>query len=114
MLSHFPRKTVLQQCIKSSRCGRVGGIETSFVPLNVTSLCKPMDQGVLETLKKKFSCKLLSELIHAMDEGCNAVEMLKQVNGGISEHWDKIETHTLHWPNIGKFYSQKTTNHKIR
>lgn len=79
---------------------RSGDIKTVFLPPNVTSLCQPMDQGVLETLKKKYRRKLLSKLIHAMDERSNTVEMLKQVNMKdvifwISECWDEIETHTL-------------------
>ena len=36
-----------------------GEISTKFLPPNVTSLIQPMDQGVLQTLKKRYKKTLL-------------------------------------------------------
>jgi hypothetical protein len=33
----------------------IGDIRAIFLPPNLTSLCQPMDQDVLEALKKKIS-----------------------------------------------------------
>lgn len=77
-----------------------GEIKAMFLPPNVTSLCQPMDQGVLVTLKKLYRKKLLSCLIEGIDEGLDLVEKLKQIDmldviGWISESWDELNPLTL-------------------
>ena len=38
-------------------------IIAKFLPPNVTSLIQPMDQGVLESIKRRYKRKLLEELV---------------------------------------------------
>ncbi|XP_046686593.1 jerky protein homolog-like [Homalodisca vitripennis] len=77
-----------------------GEIKAMFLPPNVTSLCQPMDQGVLVTLKKLYRKKLLSCLIQALDEGVELVDKLKKIDmldvvGWISQAWDELNPLTL-------------------
>lgn len=37
-----------------------GNIRVIFLPPHITSLCQPMDQGLLEAQKKKYHCKFLT------------------------------------------------------
>lgn len=57
-----------------------GEIKCIFLPPNETSLCKPMDQGVLESMKRVYRRKILTVLIAGMDEGENITEILKKVD----------------------------------
>lgn len=41
---------------------------------NVTPLCQPIDQGVLETLKRLYRRKLLTVIIAGMDAGKSVSE----------------------------------------
>ncbi|KFM69218.1 Jerky-like protein, partial [Stegodyphus mimosarum] len=67
-------------------------IRAMSLPPNVTSVSQPMDQEVLEALKKKYRCKLLLSLVLAMEEGCDMIEKLKkigceEVTDGHVEEW---------------------------
>ena len=44
-----------------------GDIKALFLPANVTSIRQPMDQGVLQALKKKYRRTLLSYIIATID-----------------------------------------------
>ena len=57
-----------------------GDIKALFLPPNVTAVCQPMDQGVLEMLKKKYRRSLLSSLISAIDNNENYVTTLKKID----------------------------------
>ena len=60
-----------------------GVMSTKFLPPNVTSLIQPMDQGVLQTLKKRYKQKLLRRLIIEDGMGGTVVNFLKdQYEGG--------------------------------
>lgn len=64
------------------------------LPPNVTSLCQPMDQGVLESLKRTYCRKLLTVSISGMDDGESVTESLKQVDmsdAGISSIQNEIK-----------------------
>ena len=54
--------------------------EIKFLPPNVISLNQPMDQGVLQTLKKRHKKKLLRRLIIEDDMGGSVVKFLKDIN----------------------------------
>lgn len=77
-----------------------GDIKCMFLPPNVTSICQPMDQGVLEALKKKYRRKLMSVLISNIDEGNNMKDSLKKIDildvvNWISQSWEEVEPVTL-------------------
>ncbi len=76
-----------------------GKIEAVFLPPNVTSLIQPMDQGVHESIKRRYRRKLLEELLFKNDEGVSVIDfltidMLKVINL-IASSWDEISSATL-------------------
>lgn len=62
------------------KCEEAPGIKLVFLPPNVTSLIQPMDQGVIECLKRRYRRKLLSEILEKMDSGMELISALKQIN----------------------------------
>ena len=77
-----------------------GKIIAKFLPPNVTSLIQPMDQGVIQTLKKRYKKKLLRGLIIADDRGSSIIDYLKSINMKnvveiLAESWDEIQALTL-------------------
>ncbi|XP_054259713.1 jerky protein homolog-like [Macrosteles quadrilineatus] len=73
-----------------------GEIKCVFLPPNVTSLCQPMDQGVLETLKRLYRRKLLTIIIEGMDVGKSVSECLKDTDMldvalWISSAWEELK-----------------------
>lgn len=75
-------------------------IKAMFLPPNVTSLCQPMDQGTLETLKRNYRRNLLSSLINAMDEGEDMVEKLRRINlkdvaYDVAQSWESVGANTI-------------------
>lgn len=76
-------------------------IKAMYLPPNVTSLCQPMDQGVLESLKKRYRRKLLSSLISSMDmNNQDLISVLKKIDlldviGWIADSWKELEPMTL-------------------
>lgn len=77
-----------------------GEIKALFLPPNVTSLCQPMDQGVLQTVKKIYRRKLLSSIIQAIDGGMDVIHKLKKIDlldvvGWISQSWEEVPAITL-------------------
>lgn len=66
-----PCKAILTMDNASSHTGeeelQCDGIRALFLPPNVTSLIQPMDQGVLECLKKKYQRHLLQSLLQATE-----------------------------------------------
>ena len=57
-----------------------GAIFAKFLPANVTSLIQPMDQGVIEAVKKRYKKKLLGRLIIEEESGKSIVNFLKEIN----------------------------------
>ena len=67
----------------------------------VTSLIQPMDQGVIETVKRRYKKKLLRQVIIADDQGESIIDCIKSVNMSkfiryISESWDEVSATTRH------------------
>ena len=56
---------------------RDGSVTCMFLPLNTTSLIQPMDQGVLQAMKKRYKRKLLQKVICAQD--LNQTQSIKDV-----------------------------------
>lgn len=56
-------------------------IKIIFLPSNVTSLMQPMDQGVIESLKRRYRRKLLSEILQcAESEDLDLIDIIKKIN----------------------------------
>ena len=77
-----------------------GKIIAKFLPPNVTSLIQPMDQGVLESLKRRYRRKILEELVFKDEEGVPILEFLKslhmlRVSNLIAACWSEIPAKTL-------------------
>ena len=70
-----------------------GKITAHYLPPNVTSLIQPMDQGVLEALKRRYKKKILRRLLIGEENG-ESVDM-KVVADLIAESWDEIEASTI-------------------
>ena len=54
-------------------------VTAMFLLPNVTSLIQPMDQGVLESLKRRYCKSLLQDILPCSEE-LNIAEFLKGVN----------------------------------
>ncbi|XP_023310790.1 jerky protein homolog-like [Anoplophora glabripennis] len=56
-------------------------IKIIYLPPNVTSLIQPMDQGVIESLKKPYRRKLVSEILqYSESEDKGLLEIIKKIN----------------------------------
>ncbi|XP_014285598.1 jerky protein homolog-like [Halyomorpha halys] len=55
-------------------------VRTIFLPPNVTPLIQPMDQGVIESLKRRYRSKFLSSLIEKTATGFSLMEAVKSIN----------------------------------
>ncbi|XP_023312705.1 jerky protein homolog-like, partial [Anoplophora glabripennis] len=56
-------------------------IKIIYLPPNVTSLIQPMDQGVIESLKKRYRRKLVSEILqYSESEDKGLLEIIKKIN----------------------------------
>ena len=51
-----------------------------YLPPNTTVLCQPMDQGVLEALKRRYRKALLQKLLIEDQEGRSVIEFVKAIN----------------------------------
>ena len=58
---------------------RDGLVKALFLPPNVTSLIQPMDQGVLEALKRRYRKSLLRDILLSDDE-VDIAQFLKAIN----------------------------------
>ena len=66
-----------------------GKVIAKYLPPNVTSLVQPMDQGVLESLKRRYRRKILEELIFQDEEGTTIPDYLKSINNVKSLKFDR-------------------------
>ena len=78
---------------------RDGQVKAVFLPPNVTSLIQPMDQGVLESLKRRYRKSLLRDILLS-DEDLDIVKFLKAVNmrtvvEKAAAAWADISTDTI-------------------
>jgi len=70
-------------------------IKAVFLPPNVTAICQPMDQGVLQALKLKYCRRLLCCLISAIDNDEDYISALKKIDvldviRWVAEGWEEI------------------------
>ena len=74
-----------------------GKIYAKFLPANVTSLIQPMDQGVLESMKRIYRKTILKKLLEVDDD---LIPHLKKINmlqvvEYISDAWNRVSVATL-------------------
>lgn len=93
-----------------------GDIRALFLPPNVTSLIQPMDQGILQSLKKKYRRILLQNLLLATEGEESVIGFLKTVTVKdvlywIAESWNDIKPETIAkcWHSLLQNF-QKCTN----
>ena len=78
-----------------------GKVITKFLPPNTTSLIQPMDQGILEAMKRRYKKSLLRFLLVQNDCSSKSIpEIVKQLTikdavYWIAQAWDEISPETL-------------------
>ncbi|XP_065840186.1 jerky protein homolog-like [Oscarella lobularis] len=77
-----------------------GKIVVKYFPPNVTSIIQPMDQGVLESMKRRYRKKLLSKFLLEDEEGVPIPTFLKTVDmkvvgDMVAASWDEITMTTI-------------------
>lgn len=88
-----------------------GDIKALFLPPNVTSLIQPLDQGVIEWIKRRYRRKYISSILDKSEEGCNIFEAMKSLNVKdaiytLAASWDELKPDTLRkswrklWPQV--------------
>ncbi|GBM31536.1 hypothetical protein AVEN_247234-1 [Araneus ventricosus] len=83
----------------------VENITCIFIPRNKTAILKPMDQGVIESMKRRYRKQLLSKLLfEGVDDeeeaACSIVQFwkaltLKDCVYMINGAWESVTEHTL-------------------
>ena len=90
-----------------------GAIYAKILPANVTSLIQPMDQGVIQSLKRRYKKRLLQRLIIEDDCGTSIVKgiNLKIVMDLVYAAWPEICKDTLRksWRKIIPIVSRTST-----
>jgi hypothetical protein len=74
---------------------RKRNIKAIFLPANVASLIQPMDQGVIESLKRTYRRTFVGVLLEKTENGNGLVQAIKTINIKeviymIAEPWDEI------------------------
>ena len=74
-----------------------GKIVSKFFPANVTALIQPMDQSVLEKVKRNYRKRILRKLLQKGDDlikHLKQIDLLEVVNN-IADAWDHVDSSTL-------------------
>lgn len=88
-----------------------GNIKAMFLPPHVTPLIQPMDQGVIEWLKRRYRKKYVGSLLDKTEGGCSLLEAMKSLTikdaiYTVASAWDEIKQKTLQkawkkiWPSL--------------
>ncbi len=78
-----------------------GKVKTKFLPPNTTSLIQPIDQGILESTKKRYKKSLLRHLLVQNDCSSKSIpEIVKELTikeavFGAAQAWDEITPEIL-------------------
>ena len=84
----------------STLVSKDGNIKALYLPPNTTALFQPMDQGVIEAMKRRYQKALLQKLLLEDEEGRSIVQFVKQINMKdvvymAAAVWEDIPTLTL-------------------
>lgn len=99
----FPIKAMLLMDNAPSHPGEelhVGNIVVKFLPPNVTSIMQPMDQGVLENIKKNYRRLYLEHVLLYTEKEEDIISAirkitLKNVMYWVSQAWDSVRGSTI-------------------
>ncbi|GAB0086706.1 LOW QUALITY PROTEIN: jerky protein homolog-like [Sergentomyia squamirostris] len=77
-----------------------GGIRVMYLPPNCTATVQPMDQHVLETLKRKYKRSFVKFLLRKLEDGDDLLEAVKNVDilktiKWLAEAWDDVRSETI-------------------
>lgn len=74
-----------------------GEIFAVYLPPNVTALCQPMDQHVIQNVKIKYKKKILHDIVASDDDIATSIKKinLKDVAVMLSDVWSSIPEHLL-------------------
>lgn len=108
---NLPPKAILlldnASCHSSQERLSVGDITAYFLPPNSTALIQPMDQGIIESVKRKYKMKLQTSILSRQKEDVDVISYLKSVTikdviYWISDAWNEIKESTIAkcWKNI--------------
>ncbi|GBN40854.1 hypothetical protein AVEN_204107-1 [Araneus ventricosus] len=93
-----------------------GNIKAMFLPVNITSLIQPMDQGVINDLKLKYRKFILAHVLEEDAASLNQqIKKIKVKNAmyWLPESWGKIKPETKNsWNNILTTKDFKDNNKK--
>ncbi|XP_033329939.2 uncharacterized protein LOC117222387 isoform X3 [Megalopta genalis] len=78
----------------------VDGIKAVFFPSNVASLIQPLDQGIIDAVKRRYKAKLLRYVLNAQTDGMDFHEAINSFNirnavALINESWNDITEITI-------------------
>lgn len=93
LLDNAPSHPDADELVSESICAK-------FLPANTTSLIQPMDQGVLESVKRRYKKLLLRKIIEEDEHGTSMFAALKGINMKhvvymSAEAWDDLPYTTL-------------------
>ncbi|XP_055708779.1 jerky protein homolog-like [Phlebotomus papatasi] len=84
-----------------------GGIKVLYLPPNCTATVQPMDQNVLEALKRKYRRSFIRFLLRELEDGDDLMSAIKKVNllraiHWLRDAWDEVERKTIvrSWKNL--------------
>nr|XP_011313436.1 PREDICTED: jerky protein homolog-like [Fopius arisanus] len=77
-----------------------GQIRVVFLPPNTTSIIQPLDQGIIENLKKNYRYHFLSAIIKAQDTTGTLIDHIKKITiraviQWVAQSWDEVSQLTI-------------------
>ena len=80
-----------------SREVKLQNIKLIFLPPNTTSVCQPLDQGIIQNFKFSYRGFILKNILSKMDEVRSASELTKSINVlealyYIKTAWNKVSS----------------------
>ncbi|XP_071633970.1 jerky protein homolog-like [Temnothorax longispinosus] len=108
---NLPLKALLlldnASCHSSAETLHINDITAYYLPPNTTSLIQPLDQGIIENVKRRYRSRLLSSVISEQNRNIDIITYLKSINikdaiYWISEAWNDVTASTIFkcWRNI--------------